>query len=197
MPQPQLDVRRLAHIVLDRIIDAADEFLTALMPPMYPTPEEIMGERLRFKLGVIPTTRAWKEDYFRGWRNLSDEEKFNKIRVLLNAIDAIYNPEQDNRLQAIICSSEAFDRYVPSTRTIFLHKPSIVTALHELGHHLFGESELLACRFSAQLFQRVFPNQFANLRWSGHALVRRTEDEQSSNPNTESPSIEEQPQDER
>lgn len=49
---------------------------------------------------------------------------------------------------------------------------SIITVLHELGHHFYGESELQACRFSVWLFRAAFPNAYAKLEWEGHTLKR-------------------------
>lgn len=62
--------------------------------------------------------------------------------------------------------------YRPSDQTIMLdhNRPSIISALHELGHHLYGDSELQACRFSVWLFKEAFPKSYAKLRWEGHML---------------------------
>lgn len=49
---------------------------------------------------------------------------------------------------------------------------SILTVLHELGHHFYGDSELQACRFSVWLFRAAFPNAYAKLEWEGHTLKR-------------------------
>jgi len=49
---------------------------------------------------------------------------------------------------------------------------SLLTLLHELGHHFYGDSELLACRFSVWLFREAFPKSYAKLEWDGHVLKR-------------------------
>lgn len=49
---------------------------------------------------------------------------------------------------------------------------SLLTLLHELGHHFYGESELQACRFSVWLFRAAFPRSYAKLEWDGHTLKR-------------------------
>jgi len=140
--------------------------------PRYPTPEQIMERRFVYKRGVIPATRSWKRRFFqRRWRNLSDKDKFTVIAYLLTTIDTIYNPNGQGGLRSVIPGPRAC--YIPLEQIIVLDAPSIVSALHELGHHLFGASELTACRFSAQLFQRVFPRQFNRLTWQGHLLVRQ------------------------
>jgi hypothetical protein len=48
---------------------------------------------------------------------------------------------------------------------------SVVTYLHEFAHAL-GRDERGACRWSINLFRRVFPEQFARLAASGHTLRR-------------------------
>lgn len=67
---------------------------------------------------------------------------------------------------------------IPNTPILSLLKPatgehySILSTLHELGHHLFGASELDACRFSVWLFRAAFPNAYDQLEWDGHTLRR-------------------------
>jgi hypothetical protein len=46
---------------------------------------------------------------------------------------------------------------------------SVVTYLHEFAHAL-GHGERGACRWSLNLFRRVFPAQFARLGTCGHTL---------------------------
>lgn len=63
--------------------------------------------------------------------------------------------------------------YQGATQTIFINKTlSIISALHELGHHLHGSSELLACSLSVHLFKAAFPKAFAKLEWKGHMLIK-------------------------
>jgi hypothetical protein len=47
----------------------------------------------------------------------------------------------------------------------------VVTVLHEWGHVL-GLGERGACRWSVNLFRRVFPREFERLARVGHLLVR-------------------------
>jgi hypothetical protein len=48
---------------------------------------------------------------------------------------------------------------------------SVVTYLHEFAHAL-GRNERGACRWSLNLFCRVFPREFARCAQRGHCLVR-------------------------
>ena len=56
---------------------------------------------------------------------------------------------------------------------IDIHKISIISGLHELAHHLYGKSELKACRWSVWLFKICFPQQYKKLKWSNHLLVKQ------------------------
>ena len=49
---------------------------------------------------------------------------------------------------------------------------SVVTYLHEFAHAM-GRDERGACRWSLNLFRRVFPEQFARLRTDGHTVRNR------------------------
>ena len=51
-------------------------------------------------------------------------------------------------------------------------KLSVITFLHEWGHVIHGSSEVDACRWSLNLFQRCFPWSWARLRFEGH-MARR------------------------
>ena len=66
--------------------------------------------------------------------------------------------------------------YSPATDTIILRgRLSVVSFLHEWGHHLFGRSEYKASGWSLNLFRRIFPRSWARLRFDGH-MVRRSEE---------------------
>jgi hypothetical protein len=62
--------------------------------------------------------------------------------------------------------------YDPWNCTILLdhNHPSLISALHEFGHYLHGESELEACQFSVWLFKEVFPRSYEKLSWDKHML---------------------------
>ena len=52
--------------------------------------------------------------------------------------------------------------------------PSIISFLHELGHYLFGPSELKTCRFSVGMFKTYFKDEMKNLKWEGHMLTTKS-----------------------
>lgn len=91
---------------------------------------------------------------------------YRLIHEILNAC-----PERLKHGVCVVVDADLYT-YNPSNKTIYLdhHHPSVISTLHELGHHLYGESELLACRFSVWLFKEGFPRDYAKLKWNGHML---------------------------
>ncbi|MGA2441922.1 MAG: hypothetical protein ABSH08_13265 [Tepidisphaeraceae bacterium] len=63
--------------------------------------------------------------------------------------------------------------FIPATRTIILRgRLSVITALHEIAHVLFGHSEHVACAWSLRLFRDCFPRSWSRLQFSGHMAVK-------------------------
>lgn len=61
--------------------------------------------------------------------------------------------------------------YIPTVQAIILRgRLSVVTYLHEFAHHLYGNSEQIACRWSVNLFRRCFPKSWQKLRFEGHMV---------------------------
>jgi len=63
------------------------------------------------------------------------------------------------------------DSFDHNTRTITLATPSLVIALHEIGHAKFGRSELIACQYSWSLIKWADPALFAKAVVNGHRLT--------------------------
>ena len=65
---------------------------------------------------------------------------------------------------------------IPALETIILRgRLSVITALHEVGHLLFGPSEHRACAWSLRLFRDLFPRSWSRLNFQGHmATVQRS-----------------------
>jgi len=145
------------------------EILTTLINNTYPTPEEIMAEpALEYPDVVIDLITIWKSNSFRQWESLPLNKRLKALRFLIKEIAALYNYPVN--VEFSTCYS-----YNPRGKKAKLDKTraSIISALHELGHHLEGPSELKACRWSVHLFKKAFPKQFNNLVWKGHTLVRK------------------------
>lgn len=138
---------------------------------MYPSKRRILARPVRHRQATVALVRAWKRE-FRGRRRTPEA-----IEVLVARLATLYEKPvtlEFLRGDALIVG----DHYSPHTRTIRLNgdRLSIVTALHEFAHHLFGRSELKACRWSVWLFRRTFRRTYRRLDWRGHLLVARRAD---------------------
>lgn len=142
--------------------------------PGYPTQEEIMGTEHKHKPGVIKLVKQWKKEVWFPLRATepTEQEKFEALKTLLQRIatEAYHKPvEVDYEAEAMSCY------YQPTRNRIVINQSlSILSSLHELAHHLFGPSELKACRWSIWLFKKTFKKAFSQLEWRGHMLVRPT-----------------------
>lgn len=167
MPQIQITPENIA------------QFLTHAQP-VYPTRDEIIGGATpTHKPEVVALVHTWKKEHWMPTdRHGTPNEKMESIFSMIRQVATIYqkpvttqfNPNQPSH-------------YEPGGQTINLNKPSIITALHELAHHLFGSSETKACRWSVWLFKKTFPTAFSRLVWDGHCLIRP--EEQNHNPQTQ------------
>ena len=110
----------------------------------------------------------WRDnEYKNNWLRASTEEKGILLARLVNYLD-----DNSSDLAKVKYGSQYC--YQPDTQTIYLDRnnPSIVSTLHEFGHHLLGADELEVCRFSVWLFKECFPEAFQKLKWKGHMLVK-------------------------
>lgn len=151
------------------IIDGLREVLTG----GYPSATEILRKNHKHRPTVIKAVKAWKREVWYPARAGDHEARFKAIEELVvrlakdfydKPVKVVWKPDAVN--------SSSF--YTPKNETITIcGEPSIVTALHELAHHLFGESEDKACKWSVHLFRKTFPKAFGELHFSGHMLTRK------------------------
>lgn len=133
----------------------------------YPTKSQIL------KCLVVPTkydieiTKAWKEIIWN--KNDETKTKIQNIKVLLITILRYYNRKTIIKFNSKIPSAG----YSQKNDTITLNNHSIITALHELGHAIYGNSETKACSWSIKLFQETFPIAFKKLKWNKHMLKQK------------------------
>ena len=135
---------------------------------MYPTEKEIMKGKGPPLKKEIETISSWKRENYSNWSSKDEDTKKKAIKKLILAV----NEKRNGKRLRI-----KFDKNYPSCyntkkNLIILHNNSIITALHELGHHLFGKSELRACRYSIWIFKTVFPTSFNKLKFKGHLLIK-------------------------
>lgn len=136
---------------------------------IYPNQSQIMNDPPLFKKEVIQIVKSWKKNDWSKAKSLSDPEKQYAIKRLLLALAAFYRKP----VQVIYEPTKNLGTYRPQIQLITLNPDtSIITALHEFAHHLYGSSELTACRWSIHLFRKTFTVAFTKLRFQGHLLVR-------------------------
>ena len=139
----------------------------------YPTAEEILAKPIDIKREAILTVKRWAKITFRGWKNKSNDYKRMALQALVRRLDVVYTP-----INGKVCTFAQGTKYSynHSTKTLVIDTlhPSILSTLHEYGHHLYGESELTACRWSVWLFRTCFPITFSTMKWDGHMLKQKS-----------------------
>lgn len=139
------------------------------MTKRYPTEEEILAERPKFKEGLVLIVNLWKATSMKNWQKDPKWVKIEYLSLLIQAICCLYHKSEP---KIMITHEYACDI---KRREIFvdISHPSIISTLHETAHYLFGESELGACRWSIWLFKECFPKSYNNLVFDGHLLVKK------------------------
>lgn len=121
----------------------------------------------------VPELKEWAA---REWRYVKAGTMQDQLSAFQHLVTLLCI-RAHSRCVLLTLSQTTQDGYVrgssPSINLILSQKPlSLITLLHELGHHFYGESELQACRFSVWLFREAFPKSYAKLEWDGHVLKR-------------------------
>lgn len=132
----------------------------------YPTREEILAEEPTYTPQIIERMKAFKKFWRRAEGN--NELREQHLRELLFDLNVLFAGEP-----LTIVRGDAYC-YQPAAKKLMISDPlSIISGLHELGHHLMGSSEKDACRFSVHLFKQTFPVAYSKLRWDGHMLKKQ------------------------
>ena len=143
----------------------------------YPTKEEILAkvEEEKFSDVEIAIINAWKKQWYtKRWKEATIEHKQEAIETLIAILAAWYMPYGETNI-AVIWDERDW-AYSKKENIIYAAEPSIVSALHELGHAVHqNDSELDACVFSVGLFMKCFPREYSRLSWQGHLLVKNQE----------------------
>ena len=130
----------------------------------YPTKEQITEHEIIFDLKTIEKVKNWKQINYKNWKTKSNHAKYHALKRLITTL----NYEIHGTEGMSYC-------YFPTFNLIVINKNnlSIISTLHEIAHSKFGESELQACRWSTQLFQKCFPREYKKLKWKNHLLVKK------------------------
>jgi hypothetical protein len=136
---------------------------------IYPTKTDIMMVEQKFKPEVLAMVKDWKKAVWQDKDHMELQNRFIKLKVLAIGLSVVYNRPVNVKLEPDrkTCS------YNKLSKTIIMNQStSIISLLHEMAHHLFGPSELKACRWSVWLFKKTFPKAFQKLKWKGHMLTK-------------------------
>lgn len=134
----------------------------------YPTKNQILEAEYLVDPDKIKILTKWKDTTWNSVKGLGNKRaKQEALQILLHKL-AIFND-----VRVVITPKAETCMYNHSTKTIYLDNScSIISALHELGHHIYGASELKACVFAINLFKSVFPKSYEKLHWEGHMLKK-------------------------
>jgi hypothetical protein len=134
----------------------------------------LIDTNMKFKPEVLRACRQFARS--RPWRG-TREQRCEKFRNFNYALALAYNVSAP---KLVFGGHDGEDSgrscFIPALDTIILRgRLSVITILHEWGHKRFGRNEARACRWSVNLFRRVFPASFARLRFDGH-MCRAVQD---------------------
>lgn len=161
----------------------------------YPTLSEILKKKNNFTKEEIATIIIWKTKWFKRWKHKSKKIQIIALKELIenfcdatgsNNVDIIegkeyaytnYNDSDDyHDYQDEYDEDDEYDyhEYENNNQIILdIKNPSIISTLHEIAHHIHGNGETKACRWSTQLFKENFPKDFKNLKFKGHLLIKK------------------------
>jgi len=136
----------------------------------YPSKEEILDNLPPIKKETLKIVKNWKIRNWKIAKEQSEEQRFFALMTLIKTIANSYNKPVivNYRPNIDSCCYQVFKK------TIFLNKTlSILSSLHELGHHLYGASEFKACAWSVAIFKQTFSKAYDKLEWKEHMLVKK------------------------
>jgi hypothetical protein len=148
----------------------------------YPqTAAEVLDENMKFPPAVLRAVRAYARS--KPWLGALQERR-DKTRALhtalgkankISAPKLLFGDHGEGDSGRSCC--------IPAIGIVILRgKTSVISALHEWSHYVYGPSERQACRWSLNLFRRCFPRSWARLKFEGHmARVDRPADPNAAN----------------
>ncbi len=142
----------------------------------YPdTVAECLSDRTKYRRGVIAAVKEFRR--VGPWQGTLEERegKFRRLNEALAGAYGILAPRlRFEKIDGSFSGASSCLRGGDGRPAVITMRGrlSVVTFLHEFAHAL-GKDERGACRWSINLFRRVFPRQYARLRADGHVLTRR------------------------
>ena len=145
---------------------------------------EVLDDGMKFRPATLHAMRAFAEA--KPWRG-TVEERQAKFRQLNRALAAAYQiAEPELVFETLDGGTSGRSHYVrASHRIVLVGRLSVVSFLHEFGHAR-GYGERMACKWSINLFRRIFPRKFSRLVQVGHMLIHPRTIRCRPNPSTPS-----------
>jgi len=136
---------------------------------LYPTKKEILAKQITHTKNTPTIIISWKETFFRKWYTKPALIQLQEIEILIQTLNKEYT-----KIPVTITTGTQY-KYDQTNKTIYqnLSYPSIISALHELAHHIHGPNELTACAWSIKLFKLHFPQSYNKLQWKKHLLIKQ------------------------
>lgn len=116
---------------------------------------------------ALEVLRKWKREH---WAQAVKGDK-SRLSAIWQLHYAMCEEFHGNRNALSMSTQGGFDCYYPSSRSISLSKPSIITYLHEFAHSL-GKGEWEAVEWSLTLFRDAFPVAIRKLKLKGHVMTK-------------------------
>jgi len=159
---------RIEDYILGKLLKRKQRKLQEKNP--YPqTVAEVIDDNLRFREDTLAVLKKFKKS--KPWEG-NQQEKFRQLNAELSAIYRIEEPQL-----VFVDKFATGSCYFPTGNVIILERESdgrfsVLVYLHEVGHALHKD-EMATCRWSINLFKRVFTESFAKLEAKGHLLCRK------------------------
>jgi len=129
---------------------------------------DVLCDNFRCKRGVRTALRELRHK--KPWRGTIPERVAN-LQALHLALCEVYGLKTRLTIIPRDCDSGGSNYRPGEDRITLIGRLSVVTYLHEFAHAL-GRDEWGACRWSLNLFRRIFRRSFASCHFEGHMLIR-------------------------
>lgn len=135
----------------------------------YPTAEEIEHCRFRPSKGELGVAKEWKKFCKHMINKKESDERKSAIK---NLCSNLLRTKRYHYIDVQFVKNIPSSCFLAGENKIWLKDTSIITALHETAHALYGPDELRACSWSTKMFQELFPEEYKELHWEGHMLKK-------------------------
>jgi len=131
--------------------------------------EEMLDPNMKFKGDVLRAVKKFKRN--KEYR-IGKESREEGMKILLKELSTAYGIPEVGLANVATLMLEMNGRADLTNNKIWLgSRLSLITLLHEFAH-MIGKNEIKACKWSLNLFKRIYPRAFERLIFVGH-MARR------------------------